>query len=444
MILPQVRVVRCAPRSHPCPTCGQQGRRKRHLTRRIRSLAFRQVAYLDVHYADYQARCACCKFFRSWPLDVPPKAGYDALVRQAVLDRMLDDGLNVERTRAALKRDFCLNLSEGFVYDCLRWQITQVDLPAHRQRVLEQFSGTLCVDELHLGRFTLLLATDPLADVPVACALVSRNDKDHMRRFLQNLKHGGLNPQVVVTDGSSLYPAVLATVWPKARHQLCVFHMLKDSNALIVAAVRRLARALERRGRGGRPRKRGRPSKKQQAARAALGPTLKEKAGFILKHRFLLVKQCSALDQEQWAILRQLFDYLPELRALWHFACAVRDLFAKEARVQTLWKRRAALLRQEAYRTVPELVAALALLEEGKFKKLVAFAKSATGQKVRTNNHVERLNRQLRFWEKVRYKWRRRKWVLRFVLLALDRCWRVATAAKAGQEQQPAPFKATG
>jgi hypothetical protein len=175
-----------------------------------------------------------------------------------------------------------------------------------------------------------------------------------------------------------------------------------------------------------------------------LGPTLKEKAGFILKHRFLLVKQCSALDQEQWAILRQLFDYLPELRALWHFACAVRDLFAKEARVQTLWKRRAALLRQEAYRTVPELVAALALLEEGKFKKLVAFAKSATGQKVRTNNHVERLNRQLRFWGKVRYKWRRRKWVLRFVLLALDRCWRVATAAKAGQEQQPAPFKATG
>jgi Transposase len=444
MILPPVRVVRCAPKSHPCPTCGQHGRRKRPLTRRIRSLAFRQVAYLEVHYAEYQARCACCKFFRSWPLDVPPKADYDGLVRQAVLDRILDDGLNVERTRAALKRDFYLNLSEGFVYDCLRWQIAQVDLPAQRQRVLEQFSGTLCVDELHLGRFTLLLATDPLADVPVACALVSRNDKDHMRRFLQNLKHGGLNPWVVVTDGSSLYPAVLAAVWPKARHQLCIFHILKDINELIVAAVRRLAHALQRRGQAGRKRNRGRPSKQQQAARAASGPTLKEKAGFILKHRFLLVKKCSALDKEQWDTLVQLFDYLPALRTLWQFACAVRDLFAKDARVQTLWKRRAALLRQEAYQEVPELVEALAMLEKGKFKKMVAFASSATGRKVRTNNHVERLNRQLRFWEKVRYKWRRRKWVLRFVLLALDRCWRAAAAAKAEQEQQPAPFKATG
>src|SRR5581483_10041882 len=161
MILPQVRAVRCAPKSHPCPHCGQAGRRKRRLRRRIRSLAYRQVAYLDVHYAEYQARCHCCKYFRSWPLEVPPKAAYDGLVRQAVLDRILEDGLNVQRTLVALKRDFFLDLSEGFVYDCLRWQVAQLDVPAHRRLVLERFSGTLGVDELHLGRFTLLLATDP-------------------------------------------------------------------------------------------------------------------------------------------------------------------------------------------------------------------------------------------------------------------------------------------
>ena len=80
-------------------------------------------------------------------------------------------------------------------------------MAAHRRKVLEHFSGTLCVDELHLGRFTLLLATDPLADLPVAFALVAANDQDHMRRFLRNLKTWGLNPEVVVTDGSNLYPA---------------------------------------------------------------------------------------------------------------------------------------------------------------------------------------------------------------------------------------------
>src|SRR3954469_13988552 len=161
MLVPQVRVVRCAPKSPPCPQCGEHGRRKRPLHRRIRSLAYRQVAYLDVHYAEYKSRCRCCQFFLSWPLSVPAKSDYDAPVRTAVLDRVLEDGLNVQRTLAAMRRDFLLHLSEGFVYDCLRWQVAQLDLPAHRQMVLEKFSGTLCVDELHLGRFTLLLATDP-------------------------------------------------------------------------------------------------------------------------------------------------------------------------------------------------------------------------------------------------------------------------------------------
>jgi hypothetical protein len=423
MLVPLVRVVRCAGKTHPCPHCGKRGRRKRPLHRRIRSLAYRQVAYLDVYYAEYEARCPCCKFFRSWPLDGPPKSDYDDLVRIAVLDRLLEDDLNVLRTIAAMNRDFLLSLSEGFIYDCLRWMGTQLDVAAHRKMVIEQFSGTLCIDELHLGRFTLLLCTDPIADLPVAFALVSRNDEPHMRRFLNNLKSWGLLPRVVVSDGSNLYPKVLAELWPHARHQLCVFHILKDINDLITKAVRRLAHAMARRGKAGRKRKRGRPSKAQQAARAAAGPTLKEKAGFILKHRFLIVKKTSALNKQQWDDLVQMFDYLPELRTLCHFARDVRWLFEKEARVQTLWQRRAKLLRNEEYKAVPELVKAMEMLEEGKFKKAVAFVYSQAAEKVRTNNHVERANRQLRFCEKVRYKWRQRKWVLRFVLLALDRWW---------------------
>src|SRR6202049_4469780 len=269
MLVPLVRVVRCAGKTHPCPHCGKRGRRKRPLPRRIRSLAYRQVAYLDVYYAEYEARCPCCKFFRSWPLDGPPKSDYDDLVRIAVLDRLLEDGLNVLRTTAAMRRDFLLSLSEGFIYDCLRWLGTQLDVAAHRKMVIEKFSGTLCIDELHLGRFTLLLCTDPIADLPVAFALVSRNDEPHMRRFLNNLKSWGLLPRVVISDGSNLYPKVLAELWPHARHQLCVFHILKDINDLIIKAVRHLARARQRRGNAGRKRQRGRPSKAQQAARAA-------------------------------------------------------------------------------------------------------------------------------------------------------------------------------
>jgi Transposase len=441
MLVPTVRVVRWAPKTHPCPRCGKRGRRQRHLHRRIRSLAYRQVAFLDVHYAEYRSRCRCCKSFRSWPLTVPAKANYDDAVRAAVLDRILEDGLNVQRTLAALRRDFFLDLSEGFIYDCLRWKVAQLDLRPHRQMVLAKFSGTLCVDELHLGRFTLLLATDPIAGMPVAFALVSRNDQEHMRRWLKSLKRWGLEPRVVVTDGSSLYPAVLAELWPAARHQLCVFHLLRDINDLILKAVRRLARSMARRGNAGRKRRRGRPSKKRQAARAAAGLTLKQRAGFILKHRFLIVKKTGAMDKQQWGSLVAMFDYLPRLRTLWHFACEVRGLFEKEARVQTLWKRRAALLGNEGYQEVPELVEAMAMLSRGKYQKAVAFAYSQAAPKVRTNNHAERANRRFRFTEKSRYKWRRRKWVLRFVLLALDRWSRqvASAAAEANRASQDEP-----
>jgi hypothetical protein len=202
--------VHCALKKAPCPKCGKRGRRKRTLTRTVRTLAYKAVAVLQVTYGEYAARCRCCKSFRNSPDGVPPKARYDHRVRDLVLDRLLKDGMSIERALASIRREFLLDLSTGFVDDVLRDRAAELDMAAHRHMVLERFSGTLCIDELHLGRFTLLLATDPLADLPVAFALVARNDHDPMRRFLKNLKTWGLAPRVVVTDGSNLYPAVLA------------------------------------------------------------------------------------------------------------------------------------------------------------------------------------------------------------------------------------------
>jgi hypothetical protein len=69
---------------------------------------------------------------------------------------------------------------------------------------------------------------------------------------------------------------------------------------------------------------------------------------------------------------------------------------------------------------------------------MVAFTSSAAGAKMRTNNHVERANRRLRFCEKARDKWRRRKWVVRFVLLAWDRWWQHVARAEAEANQADA------
>jgi hypothetical protein len=195
---PHVRTipVRCAPCKAPCPKCGRLGRRKAIHNRQVRTIAYKQVVYLDITYGEYRARCSCCTTFRTTSPGVEPRALYDNTVRQAVLDRILDDGMSTERVIASMRRDFLLELSDGFVYTCLDREVKRLEMADHRRWVLDRFSGTLCVDELHLGRNTLLLATDPLQDLPVAFALVASNDQDHMRRFLGTSRPGDWCPRL--------------------------------------------------------------------------------------------------------------------------------------------------------------------------------------------------------------------------------------------------------
>ena len=415
--------VHCASKKAPCPQCGKLGKRKRTCTREVRTVAYKAVAYLKIFYGEYTAQCECCMTFRNTPEGVLPKAHYDNKVRDLVLDRIVKDGMSIERMLESLRREFLLELSSGFVYNVLRDRVGQLDMSEHRRKVLEHFSGTLCVDELHLGRFTLLLATDPLSNLPVAFALVESNDQDHMRPFLKNLKNWGLEPRVVVTDGSNLYPAVLAELWPDAEHQLCVFHVIKDINKLILDAVRRMRTAMSRRGKRGRKKKRGRKSRKAKKAAARRGPTVKEKAYFVYKHRYLIVKRRENFTESDRDNLKRVLEYLPELATLRRFAERIYWVFDTPKDFHQASCRRAAVLRDPVFQAVPELVKAMEQLDDERFPKLMAYLNNPISQRVRTNNHVERTNRMFRFLEKVRYKWRRRKTLVRFVVLKLDDVW---------------------
>src|SRR5512132_3338705 len=373
---PVVLPVHCAPKKAPCPKCGKLGRRKRTCMRSVRTVAYKAIVFLEITYGEYGARCECSTTFRNTPEGVLLKAQYDNRVRDLVLDRILQDGMNIERALVSIRREFLLDLSSGFVYDVLHDHAQQLDMAEHRCKVLKHFSGTLCVDELHLGRFTLLLATDPLADLPVAFALVASNDQDHMRRFLQNLKNGGLNPQVVVTDGSNLYPAVLAEVWSDADHQLCVFHVIKDINKLVLNAGRRLRTAMSRRGKAGRKKKRGRKGAKSKAAAARRGLTVKEKAHFVFQHRHLIVKRRENLAESECGDLTRMLEDLPELTPLRRFADRISWLFDTPKDFHQASCRRAAIVRDPAFQAVPELVKAMEQLDEQKFPKIMAYLKN--------------------------------------------------------------------
>jgi Transposase len=444
--------VHCAPKKAPCPTCGKHGHRKRKCPPRlVRTVMYKKIAYLEITCGEYKAHCGCCTTFRTTHEDVLPRARYDNKVRDLVLDRILKDGMNTEQTRESLRREFLVDLSTGFIYDVLHDRAQELDISEHRREVLRRFSGTLCVDELHLGRFTLLLATDPLNDMPVAFALVATNDQDHMHRFLNNLKTWGLMPRVVVTDDSNLYPAVLTGLWPQVKHQLCVFHIIKNINKLILDAVRRLRSAMSRRGKAGRQKKRGRKSKQAKAAARRRGLTVKQKAHFVFRHRYLIVQRRENLTECDEANLRQMFEYLPELTRLRRFADRIYWLFDTDKDFHQATCRRAAILRDPAFQTVHELVKAMEQLNDEKFPKIMAYLNSPAGQRVRTNNHVERANRMVRFFEKVRYKWRRRNTLVRFIVLKLDEIWSdwsppavEATCPPFKQRKRRRPLRDTG
>jgi len=125
------------------------------------------------------------------------------------------------------------------------------------------------------------------------------------------------------------------------------------------------------------------------------------------------------------------------LAALRRFADRIYWVFDASKDFHQASCRRAAVVRDPVFQAVPELVKALKQLDEEKFPKLMAYLKDPLSRRVRTNNHVERTNRMFRLLEKVRYKWRRRRTLVRFVVLTLDGIWRDWTPAETTRTDPP-------
>jgi len=378
-------------------------------------LCYQKILWLEIHYGEYVAKCECCKSFHSHPAEVDLKAKYDHKVRQAVIDRILQDKLNLTAVQASIERDFLLKLSSGYIYGALDYAIRQFDGNAFRQRVLAEFSGVLCIDEIHLGKRVLLLASDPVSDNPVACALVSRNDAAHMLRFMRNLKRRGFTARTIVSDRSPLYPKTIQSVWPDAEHQLCVFHVIAEVNKLVLGSARQIRRDMKpkqlKKGRG-------RPSKKQQARVRKLKEKQKH-AEKLFRHRHGLVRKRSNMSTAQKTLLDELTALHPTLKTLRSFSDDLHALFLLRRSKNQAWKIWRRMRRSAKYRAVPELARALEILNKSNMQKLLVYLERPLSErtKVRTNNHVERCNRKLRYLEKVRYKWRRSKTILRHVFL---------------------------
>jgi len=233
-----------------------------------------------------------------------------------------------------------------------------------------------------------------------------------MDAFLDSIQAMGFDVKVAITDGSPLYKEALIERWQGLEHQLCVFHVIKEINALVLQALRQLRVKLPKpkKYRRGRPSKRGRKRKKDTRRK------------FVQEHQHLLVKREDRWTDEDRANWQQLVEYIPEAAVLRDFVNRTFSLFEPGITKQTASQRRRRLVDDPRYQNFPDLVKAIRKLSKEKFAKMITFLGWSNVD--RTNNHVERNNRIFRFVQKTRYKRRRRHTILQALWLHILLRWR--------------------
>ena len=192
---------------------------------------------------------ACHHYFRAQPPFLRRDAIYTNQVIHKAVQSVYQDGMAMRRVAERMARDFWVRPSEGAIRGWCREYSSSLDFAGDYQPwVVSEFSGVLCVDEVYQDRLALLLAVDPatsdsdrLVGYQLIHGTVQAND---VEGFLQHLKEIGIEPDEVITDGSQLYPAVLAKVWPQAAHQLCLFHETRRITRAVMKVIRDIHKQL--------------------------------------------------------------------------------------------------------------------------------------------------------------------------------------------------------
>jgi transposase len=194
--------------------------------------------------------CSLCHhYFRAQPPFLRRDAIYTNRVVDKAVQSVYEDGMAMRRVSTRMARDFWVRPSEGVIRGWCRTFGAGFDFEADYQAwVVGEFSGILCVDEVYQDRLALLLAVDPAAQdgdrlvgYQLVHGTVNGTDVEH---FLRRLKNAGIEPAEVVTDGSSLYPGVLAQVWPNVAHQLCLFHETRRVTKAAMKAIQAIRKNL--------------------------------------------------------------------------------------------------------------------------------------------------------------------------------------------------------
>ena len=256
---------------------------------------------------------------------------------------------------------------------------------------MANFSGYLAIDEVYDGPFCILSVVDNQRYNRLAyCVLEHDPTHKDVRTFLSHFKgqldKRGRTVRGITTDGSPLYPKVLQELWPKAVHQLCEFHILKEINRAILRTLAKLRKQIK----ANIPKQpRGRPPKADQAQMRRI-KRLKTYVAELFEHRHLFVRHHLSTSQKK--LLKKLTRGQPQLRTLRRIMDEVYRLFDRRCRTRTALAR-LEKLRHELRRFKKLRRTLSKLFRPGLEKALLFLDDKLLGA---TSNAVERSNRRFR------------------------------------------------
>ena len=281
---------------------------------------------------------------------------------------------------------------------------------------LAKFSGYLAADEVYDGPFCVLAIVDNHSFERLACRVLDHDPtqqdvREFFAQFKAHLEARGLKVLGVTTDGSSLYPPVIADLFPEAAHQVCQFHVLKEIIQAVLHALAKVRKELKAK-QPALPR--GRPSKANKA-QARKAKRIQQRITDLFDHRHLFVQH--QLTPAERRTLQQITRGLPHLRTLRQIMDEVYRLFDRRCRTETALAKLARLRRrvrrfQWVGRTLsklftPNLEKALTCLDD---RLLPA-----------TSNAVERSNRRFRKAQRAVYSVRTAEHVRQRIALDMER-----------------------
>ena len=229
------KVVRAlAPEAARCPHCCHWAERNE-----IRSRLFWVPDLCGPCVIEVVGGCYICRrcppgqqWFMLLPAEFDTRRQYSLLGYRTIVDLVREHRMSVEEAAAVGRKVLHLcELDAATVLAWVRHDGESLDTKGRLAKSAAAFSGELALDEVYDGEWYQLKATDPLNGIELAWKLErGAPSEDDVKSFLLDLKAVGIDPKLVVTDGSTLYPSVLAEVWPNAKHQRCVFHFIKQIN----------------------------------------------------------------------------------------------------------------------------------------------------------------------------------------------------------------------